>query len=186
MREAFVQETARARAWLEGWDPRGKGLALFSCAPRGLWQTHVLSVDVDDHRAFDPRPDVAPLLDVLDEYERFAVALVDKEARIFVVFAGEIEETDVLKDFVPARHDQGGLSQANYQRHHEAHVFRHLKRVVEHLAHLLRRRRGGPAWRCGRTAAEAGRGPGRPAPLPAADAGRAGGAGTTPVVIVTP
>jgi len=142
VREAFVQETARVRAWLEGWDPRGRGLALFSCARRGLWQTHVLSVDVDDHLAFDSRSDVAPLLDVLDEYERFVVALVDKErARIFVVFAGEIEETDVLKDFVPGRHDQGGFSQANYQRHHEAHVFRHLKRVVEHLAHLLRRRR---------------------------------------------
>ena len=142
MREAFMREAVRARAWLEGQEPRGRGVALFSCAPRELWQALVLSVDVDDHLAFDSRADVAPLLDVLDEYERFAVALVDKErARIFVVFAGEIEEADVLKDFVPGKHDQGGFSQANYQRHHEAHVFRHLKRVVEHLAHLLRRRR---------------------------------------------
>jgi peptide subunit release factor 1 (eRF1) len=84
---------------------------------------------------------VAPLLDVLDEYERYAVALVDKEkARFFSVFAGQIEETDDFKDFVPGKHDRGGVSQANFQRHHEAHVFRHLKRAAEYLADLYRRR----------------------------------------------
>ena len=71
----------------------------------------------------------------LDEYERYAVALVDKEkARFFSVFLGEIDETDDFKDFVPAKHDQGGVSQANFQRHHEAHVFRHLKRVERAVA----------------------------------------------------
>jgi peptide chain release factor subunit 1 len=142
-REAFVQEAARVRTWLEGQEPpRGRGLALFSCSSRELWEAHVLAVGVDDHLAFEARADVAPLLGVLDEHERFAIALVDKErARLFVIFAGEIEEMDVLKDFVPGKHDQGGYSQPNYQRHHDAHVFRHLKRVVEHLAHLLRRRR---------------------------------------------
>jgi peptide subunit release factor 1 (eRF1) len=45
-----------------------------------------------------------------------------------------------FQDFVFSHHDQGGWSQANYQRHHEAHVFRHLKRVVEYLTELYRRR----------------------------------------------
>jgi hypothetical protein len=37
-------------------------------------------------------PDLAPLLRLLDEHERYAVALVDKEkARLFSVFLGEIE-----------------------------------------------------------------------------------------------
>jgi peptide subunit release factor 1 (eRF1) len=142
LREAFVEETVRVQAWLEGQEPRGKALTLFSCGPRGLWQAHFLSVGIRDHLAFDQRADLAPLLDVLDEYERYAVALVDKErARILTVFAGEIEETEVFKDFVPGKHDQGALSQARYQRHHEAHVYRHLKRVVARLAELLRRRR---------------------------------------------
>jgi len=40
-----------------------------------------------DHLAFEPQPDVAPLLDVLDEHERYAVAVVDKaKARLFTVF----------------------------------------------------------------------------------------------------
>src|SRR5258707_1050554 len=52
VREAFVQETARGRAWLEGWDPRGRGLGLFSWPRRGLGQTHVLSGGGGEHLAF--------------------------------------------------------------------------------------------------------------------------------------
>ncbi|HWP62012.1 MAG TPA: Vms1/Ankzf1 family peptidyl-tRNA hydrolase, partial [Candidatus Binatia bacterium] len=53
---------------------------------------------------------------------------------------GEIEEQEQVYDVVPGKHDQGGWSQANYQRHHEAHVYWHLKRVADELALLARRR----------------------------------------------
>ena len=138
----LAREAALVQAWLESQEPRGKGLALFSCTPRNLCQAHWLPVRVTDHLAFEPKPDLAPLLEILDEYERYAVALVDKaRARLFTVFMGEIEESDGFKDLVPGKHEQGGLSQANYQRHHEAHVHWHLKRVVERLTGLLRHRR---------------------------------------------
>jgi hypothetical protein len=35
-----------------------------------------LAVRVRDHLAFEPAPDLAPLLELLDEYERYAVAVV--------------------------------------------------------------------------------------------------------------
>ncbi len=140
-RAAFQAEVARVWRYLDTEPPRGQGLALFSCAPLDLWQAYHLPVPVADDLRFGPTPYVGPLLDVLDEYERFAVALVDKEkARLFSVFMGEIEEERELFDVVPGRHDQGGWSQANYQRHHEMHVHWHLKRVAEALATLFRRR----------------------------------------------
>ena len=40
-------------------------------------------------------------------------------------FAGEIEEMESFKDFVFGKSDQGGVSQARYQQHHEAHVYWH-------------------------------------------------------------
>jgi peptide subunit release factor 1 (eRF1) len=85
---------------------------------------------------------VAPLLEVTDEYERYAVALVEKDrARLFSVFMGALEESDALRDEqVPARHDQGGVSQSHFQRHHDLHVLWHLKRVAGRLAALFRRR----------------------------------------------
>jgi peptide chain release factor subunit 1 len=140
-RDAFEAEAARVQSWLETQPPSGRGLVLFSCASRGLWQPFTLQVRVQNHLAFDPEPDLAPLLELLDDHERYAVALVDKrQARLFTVFMGEIEETDEFKDFVPGKHDQGGLSQSHHQRHHEAHVHWHLKRVVQHLAKVLSRR----------------------------------------------
>jgi peptide subunit release factor 1 (eRF1) len=63
-----------------------------------------------------------------------------KKARLFTVFMGEIEERQKLEDFVPGHHDQGGLSQPNYQRHHEAHVYWHLERVAQRLTELYRER----------------------------------------------
>jgi peptide subunit release factor 1 (eRF1) len=136
-RAELVREAAETDTWLRGHPPQGKGFALFSCAPRGFWQAYFLPVTVAEHLAFDPKPDVAPLLDVLDEYERYAVALVDLEkARLFTVFLGTIEESDALKDFVPRKHDQGG----SVQGHRAAHVHWHLKRVVQRLAEILRRR----------------------------------------------
>jgi peptide chain release factor subunit 1 len=140
-RAEFAQEVARAQDWLENQEPRGKGLALFSCAKRGLWQAHFLPTRVENHFAFEAKPDLAPLLEILDEYERYAVALVDKgKARFFSIFVGEIEEVDSFEDVIPKKHDQGGPSQARYQRHHEEHVHWHLKRVAQHLATLQRRR----------------------------------------------
>lgn len=141
-RAALAAEASRVRAWLAAGDPGGKGLAIFACTPRDLWRVERLRVPVRDHLAFEPAPDVAPLLELFDEYERYAVALVDKErARLFTVFLGEIEESDAFRDFVPGKHDQGGWSQARYQRHHEAHVYWHLKRVAARLAELARRQR---------------------------------------------
>jgi peptide subunit release factor 1 (eRF1) len=140
-RHRLDAEAAETQAWLEKQVPRGLGLALFSCAPRGFWDAYYLPVRVPDQVVFEPRPEVAPLLDLVDEYERYAVALVDKEkARLFTAFLGSIEESDAFEDFVPHKSDQGGLSQGRYQRHHEAHVHWHLRRVADRLAGLLRRR----------------------------------------------
>jgi hypothetical protein len=139
----FSDEVARVQAFLETEPPRGKGLAVFTCAPHVLWRAEFLAVRAPNHLVFEPKPDVAPLLRIMDEYERYAVALVDKtRARLFSVFMGEIEESDALRDTdAIGRTDQGGWSQSRYQRHHEAHVYSHLKTVAQRLADLHRQRR---------------------------------------------
>jgi peptide subunit release factor 1 (eRF1) len=141
MQIALDHEADRVAMWLDENRRGGNGLVVFSCEPRALWKAQFLQVPVRDHMVFERRPDVAPLLEVLDEFERYAVAMVDKShARLFTVFAGEIEAVETFADYVPPHHQQGGPSQANMQRHHEAHVFRHLKRVAERLTQLRRKR----------------------------------------------
>ena len=141
-REGFQAEMTRVQEWLEGQALQGDGLALFSSEPRKFFQTHWLPIRVRDHLAWELTPDVAPLLEVADEYERYAVVLVEKDrARLFTVFMGAIEESAAMRDEeVPPRHDQGGVSQSHFQHHHDLHVLWHLKRVAGRLAALFRRR----------------------------------------------
>jgi peptide subunit release factor 1 (eRF1) len=141
-RNDLDREAERVTEWFDRLDePQGLGLILFSCTPRDLWLTHFVNVSVQDHLAFDFRPDIAGLLELVDDYERFAVAFVTKDkARVFTVFAGAIEEIEVLEDFVPGKTDMGGLKQSTIQRHHELHVLWHLKKVAAHLSTLQSRR----------------------------------------------
>ena len=141
-RHNLSREADRVAEWLDRHNQRhGLGMFVFSCTPRNLWLTQFVNVPVSDHLAFDVRPDIAGLLELLDEYERFAVALVSKDkARIFTVFAGAIEEMDVFKDDVPGKIDAGVLKQSKIERHHDLHVMWHLRKVVAHLSKLQLRR----------------------------------------------
>jgi peptide chain release factor subunit 1 len=84
---------------------------------------------------------VTPLLGLVEDLERYVVALVDKQsARLLTVFEGTIESVEAFTDDVPGKHDQGGPAQPRLQRHHEDHVLRHVKRVVQRLSEGLRER----------------------------------------------
>jgi peptide subunit release factor 1 (eRF1) len=140
-RAALASEVARVEAWLEGREQRGNGVAAFVCTPHGLWQAYHLPIAPPDHVAFASRPDIAALLEIVDDYERYAVALVDKQrARLFAVFLGEIEESEAFEDEVPGKHPEGGVSQSHFLHHHELHVYWHLKRVARRLVQLFHRR----------------------------------------------
>jgi peptide chain release factor subunit 1 len=137
----FDQEVERVKDWLGNESAHGRGAAVFSCAPRDMWEAYSVPEVERDELTFGPVPHLAPLIDIVEEYERYAVALVDKErARLFTVFMGEIEAGTTFEDEVPGKHEQGGVSQMKYQRDHEKHVLWHLKRVVEELSGLLQAR----------------------------------------------
>ena len=52
-RAALEREATRVREYLEEEPPLGKGLALFSCAPRRFWQACHLPVVVADRVSLD-------------------------------------------------------------------------------------------------------------------------------------
>ena len=137
--EAARREAAHAVPLI--YNPRGRGLAIFSCAARSFLQVHHLSVPIADSVAFERKPDIGPLIAVLDDYDRYAVALVDKaRARLFTIHLGAVEEQQQMYEDIPQKHDQGGMSQNRLQRQHEEHVHWHLKDVVERLERLARER----------------------------------------------
>jgi peptide subunit release factor 1 (eRF1) len=82
-----AEETAqRIQAYIEANRFRGRGLVLFA-AP-DLWREYILPFPVPN-RARYGRPDLAPLLWALDEYNPYAILVVDRErARILTAYLG--------------------------------------------------------------------------------------------------
>jgi peptide chain release factor subunit 1 len=141
--DAFDASAARVERYLtDGFVPGEPGVAVFAAPdPHDYFFVVRLPATPTEQVAWDTRPHVEPLVAILDDYERVAVALFDKErARLFTVNLGEIEERLVLEDEVPGRQATGGwfaLAQTRYARHHEEHVRRHVKRTIDALTKLV-------------------------------------------------
>jgi peptide chain release factor subunit 1 len=119
-----------------------RGLAIMSASTQDFWKEFHLSIPLKNEVIVDTSPYIKPLLDILDNYQRYAILLVGRDsARLFLVHLGEIEEyAEVRSEGVPRRHKKGGwyaLSERSYERHIDYHVSLHLKDVVKALDSFL-------------------------------------------------
>jgi hypothetical protein len=93
-KKSFRQLVERVNDRFVDFRPNGKGVALFA-AP-GVWQELNLPVSVANHVHYG-RTDAAPLLWLLDEYERYGIVQVShREARLLTAFLGRPESSDQL------------------------------------------------------------------------------------------
>jgi peptide chain release factor subunit 1 len=131
------REKAPVLNFLRSWGQQGRGLVIFSSRPAAIWQTYALDVLVPSYVAVDNAPQTSILARVIDEYPRMAVVLLDGgDARIYLSEQGVDKLRMRQDDELPGRHDQGGWSQARYQRHVDFHHSLHLKAVVDRLEDL--------------------------------------------------
>jgi peptide subunit release factor 1 (eRF1) len=89
----------------------GRGVAVFSCNPKGFFRAYPLAVPVRNLIHISDRPSVKPLAALLDNYGGYGVVLVDKQgARLFFFHMGELREQEgVLGEAVRrAKHGVGG------------------------------------------------------------------------------
>jgi peptide chain release factor subunit 1 len=107
------------------------GLAIFSCSAAGLFEMLRLPEPVDHEPVISDGPYLAPLSS-LGEAGRWCVVLVNRRtARLFCGSSEALDEIALVDDAVRNQHDQGGWSQANYQRSVDKDVQDHLKHVAE-------------------------------------------------------
>jgi peptide chain release factor subunit 1 len=119
-----------------------RGVALFSCSKAGLWEVVTAPRPLPDRASLEPHPYVIPLEALVETYESFCTTLIDRaKARVFLARMGQIQERTDIFDDVPGWHDQGGWSQARYQRHIEEHAASHLKHVAEVLLRFYKVRK---------------------------------------------
>jgi peptide chain release factor subunit 1 len=126
-------------------EPRAKGFLCFSDDSENFFWTREIKAPVRNQARWSDTPYIAPLLEILDEYERYGVILVDKaHARLFSVYIGEIEEhLDALAPapvrLVKTSGTDHLLSQPRLQSKAEMHAHWHFKHVAGLLDKLVDR-----------------------------------------------
>ena len=144
-RQAVKSDFDRIRSYYEqDFNRNGaRGLAVFSAGLDNLWRTLPLTEAVADSVKVARMLYLAPLVPLVGRGEGAIVVVVGKEqGRFYRLRAGRLEEIADLFDEQPGRHDQGGWSQARYQRHIDELVHDHMREVAETLDRLVRRLRG--------------------------------------------
>jgi peptide chain release factor subunit 1 len=131
----------RATRFLENELPSdgAHGLAVFASEPNGLFEAVKLPRSVPNRVAIGHSPLVGPLAR-LARRERWCLALVNRrDARIFRGSPDGLREVEQIHDDVSGQHDQGGWSQARYQRGIEKEKDDHLRDTGEALMRHFRR-----------------------------------------------
>jgi peptide chain release factor subunit 1 len=116
-----------------------RGFALFSAGLDNFWSTLSLLDPVPDDVKVGPDLYLAPLVPLVGRGDGAIVAVVGREqGDLYVLRGGRLEEIAERFDEQPGRHDQGGWSQARFQRHIEKLVQEHLRAVAEDLDRRVR------------------------------------------------
>lgn len=139
--EASAKDLAEVEKYFDfQYDWQGKGMVVFSCLEKDFWRAYPLAVPVENHVFVADSPYIKPLTDVLDEYGRYSVILVDREgARLFLFHQGELEEAKSTLGEEVKRTKHGGGSAAGRRggltartsRHEEEIAQRNLKEAAE-------------------------------------------------------
>jgi peptide chain release factor subunit 1 len=144
-RESFDRDRERIDALLEGEELNEvEGVAVFACDAIGLWEAIGSQVEFDTTATAGPTADLFQLARLLDDQVSAVVAVVDTSTcRLFVTRRGGITERRGPSEGTEEhrRHDQGGWSQARYQRHVDTQDKRFAAEAAAAIDRLVRRER---------------------------------------------
>jgi len=142
-REALRGDVERVREVLLGDDIAANGtraVAVYACAPAGLLEIVPLRHPLGSRVVIERTAFVEPLVEE-GTAEDWCVLLVNRRsARLFAGAGEDLAETDRIEDDVHRQHDQGGWSQARYQRSVEKEKDDHLLHAAEVALDLYKRR----------------------------------------------
>jgi peptide chain release factor subunit 1 len=136
----------------------GRSVAVFSCQPQGFFRAYPLAIPVANLIHISDRPSVKPLVNLMDSYGGYGVALVDQQgARLFHFHLGELTEQEGVLGEVVKRLKRGGSSSvhgrrgglAGKSRSLENTVERNMKETADFAAHFFSEKRVRRVLICG-------------------------------------
>jgi peptide chain release factor subunit 1 len=117
-----------------------RAFALFASGLDNLWVPLPLPCPLSDVVRLGRELYLAPLLATIGRGEGALVAVVGRErGEVYCLRGGRLQEVANETENVPNQHDQGGWSQARYQRHVDEVVARHIRHVADAIDKRIRR-----------------------------------------------
>jgi peptide chain release factor subunit 1 len=139
-RESFEASAAQIAEYLASEVvPRANGIALFACAPAGLFEAVQIEAPFEATRLYvGPQPHLYPLARILDQYRRYAAVVADTHrAHIYVFGLRRPVSGRNVTSPKTRRVDAGGWSQMRYQRHVDEWRRHHAREVADALARVM-------------------------------------------------
>jgi peptide chain release factor subunit 1 len=131
-----IEQAAAEERW------QGGGTALFACSGAGLYEKVQLPRATRDRVVVDRTPWVRPMLELLDEFHRYCVVVVDKRtARAWELYQGELLEERQVNDEALRKPDFAGFAgyeEKGIQNKSEELAKRHYRHVAELVEELFR------------------------------------------------
>jgi len=140
-REELKRDVERVRSWFEReFDASGtRGVAVFAASGIDLFDVHHLSRPIRSEVTIDDSPFIEPLAG-MPGGDGYGVLLINRQAaRVLAGGADGMREVVSLVDDVHRWHDQGGWSQARFQRGIAKETHDHVKHANDELFKLFKR-----------------------------------------------
>ena len=137
-KESVIADTEAISRWVRNEFERSgvKGLGLFA-SEGAIFEDLEVAMGVRNIARLGDRPYVVPLQALLSRHHHIALVIIERDkARILGYQLGQIEEHLDVESDVHGQHEQGGWSQARFQRGIEHEVLLHMKDVSDILLRL--------------------------------------------------
>ncbi len=141
-RRSLVAAAGRVIDFVSSYGGGARTVVIFTEPSNGFFWERELQIPLESTLRWEEKPYIRPLVEAIDEYQRYGVVLLDREkARLFSVYLGQIEEyRDVFSEekrkFSKSPSKDTALSQPNLQRREEEHALWHLRGVAGELERL--------------------------------------------------
>ncbi len=141
-KQGLQNDLQRIQRWLtDEFDRDGaNGVALFAADLDNMFETLRVSSVLPDAVRVGPDFYLAPLVPLVGRGDGAIVAVVGREKGVLLELdEGRLHELADLSEEQPGRHDQGGWSQARFQRHIDELADKHLRTVADEIDQHVRR-----------------------------------------------
>jgi len=108
------------------------GIVIFASYANKFFRAYNVSIPVENLLVVDSSPYIRPIVELMDRYESYGLILINShKAKIYVVYAGEVEYEKDISKTIMGRHKKGGWSQARFQRIRKGAISQFINEAVE-------------------------------------------------------